>query len=215
MTKLLKKEFSLCLHPTSLMFIGLAAMVLIPGYPFTVSFFYTTLGIFFVCVTGRENNDIFYSMLLPIKKSDIVLSRLAFVAVMELCQIVACAGFAMLRGLLEIGPNSVGLDANFALFAAAFIMFGLFNMIFFPWYYKDVTKIGLPFFVSSVAVFLFAGIAEGSSFVIPFVRDALETEGGTYMPQKLLTLGVGMTVYAVLTLFAFKLSKQRFEKQDL
>ena len=43
--KLLKKEFRLCLHPTGLIMPMLGSMVLIPNYPYAVSFFYMTLAI--------------------------------------------------------------------------------------------------------------------------------------------------------------------------
>ena len=50
MKELLKKEFTLALHPTGWLFLGLSAMVLIPNYPYYVIFFYTGLALFFTCL---------------------------------------------------------------------------------------------------------------------------------------------------------------------
>ena len=48
--KLLRKEWTLCLHPAALIMLGLSTLTLIPNYPYTVSFFYTTLGLFFISI---------------------------------------------------------------------------------------------------------------------------------------------------------------------
>ena len=62
--ELLKKEFSLCLHPAALIMLPLAAIVLAPNYPYGIIFFYSTLGLFFICMGGRENQDVLFTMTL-------------------------------------------------------------------------------------------------------------------------------------------------------
>ena len=37
--KLLKKEWALCMHPAAWIMLGLTALILIPNYPYAVSFF--------------------------------------------------------------------------------------------------------------------------------------------------------------------------------
>ena len=59
MKNLLYKELRLALHPTAILFLFLSAMLLIPGYPYYVVFFYTCLGIFCICRNGRESRDIY------------------------------------------------------------------------------------------------------------------------------------------------------------
>ena len=54
--KLLRKEFTLCMHPAAYVMLLLSAMVLIPGYPYGVSCFYMALGIYFICLSARENH---------------------------------------------------------------------------------------------------------------------------------------------------------------
>ena len=53
LTKLLKKEFALSMHPTVPLMLLLAGMVLIPSYPYSVIFFYSMVSIFFTCMLGR------------------------------------------------------------------------------------------------------------------------------------------------------------------
>ena len=118
MKTLLYKEFRLASHPTTFLFPLLSAMLLIPNYPYYVVFFYTTLGIFFVCLSGRENHDIFYTMLLPVEKRSLVRARMLFAVCMEAVQLVLAVPFAVLRTHFAMPGNAAGMDlpANVAPF---------------------------------------------------------------------------------------------------
>ena len=83
MRLMLRKELRLALHPTAPMFLALSAMLMIPSYPYLVAFFYTGLAVFFTCLNGRENQDVFYSMLLPVAKRDLVRARFLTVTLLE------------------------------------------------------------------------------------------------------------------------------------
>ena len=91
MKSLLKKEFTLSMHPTGILFLGLSAMLLIPNYPYLVSFFYTGLAVFFICLNGRENGDIPFMMLLPVAKRDLVRARFMTVVALQIAQIILSA----------------------------------------------------------------------------------------------------------------------------
>ena len=73
--KLLRKEWTLCLHPAALIMLGLSTLTLIPNYPYTVSFFYTTLGLFFIAQGARENHDVTFTLTLPVDKKAVVDGR--------------------------------------------------------------------------------------------------------------------------------------------
>ena len=64
--KLLRKEFSLCMHPTCWLMPLLSVLILTPGYPYGVCCFYVALSIFFVCLTARENHDAAYTLTLAV-----------------------------------------------------------------------------------------------------------------------------------------------------
>ena len=97
LSKLLYKEFKLALHPASVLFLLLSSMMLIPNYPMYVLFFYNTLGIFFICLSGRENHDFAYSLSLPIRKRDAVRARIVFAVILQLAQCVLAVGFMFVR----------------------------------------------------------------------------------------------------------------------
>ena len=67
---LLKKEWKLVMMPVPLLFLLLSALVLVPNYPYYVTFFYTTLGIFLMMQFARENRDLYYMALLPVTKRE-------------------------------------------------------------------------------------------------------------------------------------------------
>lgn len=216
MRYLLYKEFRLVSHPTVWLFLALSAMMLIPNYPFYVVFFYTSLGIFFCCLNGRENNDIFFTAALPVKKTDIVTARFLFVVMIQLLQVLIAIPFALLRNSIpSLGSNLAGMDANPALFGLSFVMMGLFDLVFFTLYYKAPAQVGRHFAIASVVQFLYILVMEGCTFAVPFFRDKLDTMGSQYMAEKLTVLGIGIVVYIILVLLSLSRCKKSFEGLDI
>ena len=214
--RLLYKEMRLCLHPVAALALGLGALILIPNYPYTVSFFYMTLGIFFICLDGRENHDAAFTLTLPVSRAELVRGRLLFAALLELAQLLACAGFALLRrALLGGAANQAGMEANVALFGEGFLLFGLFNAVFFPGLYRNIEKVGVAFLKASVAVFAYIVLAVAATYAVPFVRDVLDTPDPAHLGAKLGFLALGAAVWAGLTTLALRVSRRRFEALDL
>lgn len=215
MKKLIYKEIRLVLHPTAPIFLLLSAMLLIPNYPYGVIFFYTSLAVFFTCLTGRENQDVPFTMLLPIRKQDVVKARFALVVGLELCQMAVAIPFAALRQHMDIPGNAVGMDANIPLFGMVFVMLGLFHLVFFGIYYRDVRKVGKAFVVSSAVMFLYMGAGEALTHILPFLRDHMDTPDSQYLGEKLAFLLAGAALYLVMTLAAYKKAVRDFGRQDV
>lgn len=215
MKKLLYKELRLVTHPTIFVFMALAAMMLIPNYPYYVTFFYTTLGIYFTCLTGRENHDIFYTMTLPIRKQDIVKARFLFIIIVEMLQVILCIPFAIIRSSFPMPGNQVGMDANIAFFGFSFILLGIYNFFFFTSYYKDPEKVGACFVKSSTLVFVYMGVVEILSHIIPFMRDQLDTKDPQFLGAKLTVLAIGILLFLILTILSYHRSTKNFESKDL
>jgi hypothetical protein len=212
---LLRKEFRLAMHPTAIIFLSFSVMLIIPNYPYYVTFFYTGLAVFFTCLTGRENNDIAYSASLPVRKVDIVRARYLFVVILELAQLALAVPFAIMRQLMPLPGNIVGMDANIAFFGLSFLLLGLFNLSFFGIYYADVNKVGKAFMVSSAVVFLFILLAETAVHVAPFFRDVLDTKDPANLGAKIAVLAIGAAAFAALTLASYARSARSFDAMDL
>lgn len=215
MKELLNKEFKLAAHPTTFIFLLLSAMMLIPNYPYYITFFYTTLGIYFTFLSSRENHDIFYTMSLPIRKKDIVKSKFIFVILIEFIQIIIAIPFAIIRKTYSLPNNIVGIEANIAFFGLALIMLGIFNYIFFIKYYKNTDKVGVAFASATFGIGIFMVLAETSVNVIPYMRNNIDTMDPECILEKLIILLLGIILYTLLTLISYKRSVKNFEKLDL
>lgn len=215
MKNLLLKEIRLTMHPTAIIFIALSLMLIIPNYPYYVIFFYTGLAIFFTCLNGRENNDVFFTMLLPVNKKDIVTARFLLIITLELLQAVVAIPFSLLRQSFSMAGNAVGMDANISFFGLSFIMLGLFNFVFFTNYYKDVNRVGKSFVFGSIVDFVFMAVAETLTHIVPFMRDKLDTPDTIFVKEKLIVLLTGMVIYSALTFFAYKKSVKSFLNYDI
>lgn len=215
MSKLLKKEILLSMHPITPLMLVLSAMVMIPNYPYTVMFFYMTLAVFFTCMMGRENQDVIYTMTLPVAKKDIVKARISFVVILEMLQMLLMVPFSILRQNVNPMGNEAGMDANIALIAEGFLLFGIFNLMFFHSYYKNVDKVGVSFVKATVVFFVLVAVDAVATHVVPFVRDYLDTPDPEYLMYKLIALAVGVVVYLVMTIWVCGISIKNFEKQDL
>lgn len=215
MKNLLYKELRLSLHPTNVLFFFFAALIFIPGYPYQMAAFFTCLGLNSLCVSGRENSDIFYTALLPARKGDIVRARFALTSLLQLGQMALMLPLIALRDAFIPLDNPAGLEASPALIGLGLITFGAFNFVFFTLYYKDPRKIGLPFIFGCIPVFLLISLEVAATYAIPFVRDKLDTRGLLFLPEKLSVLAVGAVFYFALTLLACRKSVKSFEKLDL
>ena len=215
MKNLLYKEFKLSVQPLNYLFLATAAMLLIPSYPYEVAFFYQTMGIFFIFMLGNTNNDLFFTALLPVRKRDTVRARFVTVIILELLQMVASIPFALLKSRLNIALNMAGVEANLALFGVVFVMYGVFNLIFLPMFYKTGYKAGMPFLVSGLVMGFVVVVTEVAINLVPGWKIALDSIEPAYLPQRLLAMAGGLMIFVVLTLLAYKLSVRRFERLDL
>jgi len=207
------KEWKLSIHPTSYIFLLMGAMLLIPHYPYYVAFFYQTLGIFFMFMNGNATNDVFFTTLLPVRKRDVVKARLCTVIGLEVLQIIITVPFAILRGEMMPAENLAGMDANVALFGLVFIMFGVFNVVFLPMFYRTAYKTGTPFMLAASAMSTVVIAAELFIQFTPSLKQALDTTG--YTPMQMIVLIAGMLIFALLNAVTYRQSANAFERLDL
>ena len=213
--KLLKKEFTLCMHPFCYVAPLLSALVLVPGYPYGVCCFYTALSIFFVCLTARENHDVTYTLMLPVSRGDAVHARVLFCVCLEVLQLLVMGGFILLKYAIGTMPNPAGLDAGLAMIGEGFILYALFNLIFFPVFYRDINKPGSAFLFGSIAMFVWIIGEIVATYTVPFVQFTLDTQDPLYMREKaLFTLG-GLALFAAGSYLAALRAEKKFETVDL
>lgn len=213
--KLLKKELRLCLHPAAIIMLGMALLILIPGYPYAVSFFYTMLGLFFIAQGSRENHDVAFTLTLPVEKRAVVDGRFLLTLVLELCSLATAGLVVVLRRVMTMPPNPAGMEANIVLMGEGLFLFGVFNLIFYPPYFRDVNRIGIPFVAGSAAVFLLITAEIVLTYASPFFRDVLDTPDPQNMGAKLCFDLICLGLFAAMTLCSLGISRRRFQEQDI
>ena len=213
--KLLKKEFILCMHPMGYIMLLMSAFVLIPGYPYTVSCFYMGLAVYFICLTARENHDASYTLTLPVSREDAVRARILLCCCLETVQLVLMGLMILVKYAIGTMPNPAGLDAGVALIGDGLITYAIFNMIFFPCYYRDISKPGKAFLFASAAVFAWIAAVIVFTYAVPFFRDVLDQPDPAHMSDKLLFTLAAAALYAAGTAMAAMKSAKKFAAVDL
>ena len=213
--KLLKKELKLCLHPAAVIMLGLSVLILIPGYPYTVSFFYAMLGLFFVAQGARENHDVTFTLTLPVEKRSVVDGRFLLTLTLELCSLVLVGLMIVLHNAIMSAPNPAGMEANIVLIGEGLFLFGVFNLLFYTGHFKDVSRIGAPFMIACTAVFLLVTADVVLTYALPFWRDVLDTPDPQHLGTKLCFDLVCLALFAVMTWGSLVISRKQFEIQDI
>jgi len=214
MTALLSKQLRLNCHPMTLVFLLAGVFFLIPNYPYTVSFFYVTLGVFFMFMNAREQRDADYAAILPVRKRDTVKAACLFTALAELTSLVIAVPFAFLSVRINPkGTNLAGLDPNVALFALGLVLFAVFNIVFLPSFYCSGYKVGVSFVKASVCV----ALVVICDIVLPHIPGLSWLDGTDHASclRQLPLLAVCTAVYGIVTVLAYLWSAKRYEKVDL
>ena len=218
MLDLVKKELSLCMHPTAFIFLSFAVLVFVPNYPYEVIFFFSCLSVFFCCMMARENGDIAFSCALPVKKEHVPLAKMLVVfglqgIILLLVGIIGAVKGAVLPA--EQYVNQAGISANLALVGNGAVLLGVFNLIFFPRYFKAPEKIGVPFVIGAVAVFLLISVFIVLRWATPLYSVILNGLNSEHSAAKIAALTVGLVVYVGLSVISCNLSMKNFRKIDV
>jgi hypothetical protein len=217
MRSLLIKEMRLSASILSYIFIVFGVMFLIPAYPILCGVFFSCLGIFQSFQNAREANDLVFSALLPVSKQDVARGKVYFSCVIELCTLALMAIVTIIRMTVladaQVYRGNALMNANPFALGVAFLMFGLFNLIFIAGFFKTSYKFAKPFVTYIVVTFLVIGIAE-TLHHIPGL-EALNAFGFTHLPLQMGLLVAGVVCYITLTGLALKSSSASFEKTDL
>lgn len=217
MKNLLLKEFKLATLPLTYLFLLFALMTFIPGYPILCGAFFVCLGIFQSYQRNREDNDILYSVLLPVSKKDVVKAKYMSVVLLQVTAFAICTVCTVVRMTflsdVEIYTTNALMGANFVFLAFVLMIFATFNVIFVGGFFKTAYGIGKPFVTFIVVNFLIIGLAEilhhlpglGWLNVLDFSRFG----------EHFLILMIAMIVYVAFTVISCRVSQSRFEKIDL
>ena len=217
MKQLLIKEFRLTSCPLTFFFLAFTLTAMIPGYPILVGAFFVCLGIFYTFQFAREYNDVLYTALLPVAKSDVVKARYSFVITVEmmaffLSTILTFIRMTMLSTAKPYVENLL-MNANLVYLGSYLVILALFNLIFVTGFFKTAYYFGKAFIYFIIAAFIVIGIME-TLHHIPGL-EALNSSGFDAIGVQLGVLTLGIVIYVTATVFSLRKSISQFELIDL
>jgi len=216
MKNLLYKELKLVIPPATYLFALLPALLLIPAYPYFVgvSYFFFIIQITFA--TARANKDHEFTSMLPIPRRQIVLAKHLNVAFVELLTILVAIPFALISSLI-INPNGniVGMDANFAFFGLTLIAYSVFNLAFFPAYFKTGYKMGVPLLIGIAVYLITICFFELVINLVPALKSTLDGLNPQTFIYQFIVLAAGIVIYVGSMFVSYKISTKKFEKVSL
>ena len=217
MKNLLIKELKLASSPLSYIFLIAALMTLLPGYPILMGAFFICFGIFHSFQNARESNDVLYSLLLPVKKSDFVKTKFAFTCAVQLTGFALCAVLTALRMTVLSGAQAYKdnalMNPSPVFLAFVLLLFSAFNLLFVGGFFKTAYKIGIPFLLFGIAALLIVTVAESLHFFSTLAF--LNTTSGEKTGLQTVFLALCAAAYCGITYLSYRTSKKRFELLDL
>ena len=226
MKALIYKELKLAMHPICYIFIFLFPfMILIPSYPIGVGFIYilSCYPILFLGANkGQQSNDLLYSTLLPVRKKDIVMSRIITVILIQLIfMIVMSALYPLARFFNDsvvasaekpadfITPG-LGLNSFVLLLAIAIIGYALADLIFFPIYYKKGKSIVMSTLFTILGFVIYIGFF---TVGLPYIPGC-EFLNNMHIGIQFAILAGAIVISLALHSIVYKISSKRLEKVD-
>ena len=215
MKQLLYKEMKLTASKLTYIFILCTLMTFIPGYPILMGAFFVCFGIFQTVQFAREDNDILFSVLLPVRKKDIVNGKYMFAVVIQASAFLLTAVFTVLRMTVLSGSaayeKNVMMSANLVFLGFVLLIYALFNTVFLGGFFRTAYYFGKPFvlFIILTMIVISAGEALHHIPGLGSVNDVKPTAAHAIF------LCVCALIYAAATILSCNASRRRFEMIDI
>lgn len=223
MKNLVYKDFRITFHPLLLIFVvGLTALAAIPNYPKFIGYFYAfaCYPIIFIGVNkGQNSNDVFYSLTLPVKRSDVVKSRLISLTILHIALFLMTTIYFIIGTFIEKGipadqiiPVGFANSAYLTMSGFSFICLGLLNLAFLPLFYRDAKSITAAMIVS-MFVFMIPLICLNLLLPLGFPEvGKFFNEGG--IGVNIITFVICLIIYFGLNTISYIFANKNFEKVD-
>lgn len=212
MKNLIYKELKLSIHRFFYILpLLLAALMFIPSWIYMLVFMY----FFWISVpqiygSYIAQGDYNFTSVLPIERKDIVTSKALAMFIVEGLHF----GFAVIFGVIHnliYGSFNIFFDINLAFFGVGFLLFGIFNIVFLPTYFRTAHFFGKPTIYATIATLLYGFVFEYGVIKYQFMRDIFEGS----MNNQLIVFIVSVVFGVCLSLYAVKRAQHNFEKIDL
>ena len=217
MKNLLAKDFRLCASALTYGFLAASLMTMLPGYPILMGALFICLGIFHSFQDGRETNDILYTVLLPVPKSDAVRAKYVFTCVIQMLGFLLMVMMTWVRMTLlneaEVYRSNALMNAGPLFLAFVLLVYAAFNLIFLFGFFRTAYRIGLPFLFFCIVTFFLVALGESLHY-FPGLAF-LNNPSGERLELQFVFLLLSALVYVLITWLSCLASIKSFEQLDL
>ena len=217
MRNLLYKELKLATPLLTFLFIGFTVMTFIPGYPILCGTFFICLGMFQGYQYCRESGDIIYSVILPVKKTDVGKAKYIAATVLQIIAFGLCTVFSLVRMIFmsdaPVYLTNVMMAANPVYLGFMLLIFALFNCVFIGGFFRTAYNLWKPFVTFIIVCFGVIIIAEALHH-FPGL-EWLNTLGFEDLGPQLMVMAAGAAIHICITIISCRNSQRRFEKIDM
>ena len=214
--KLLKKELTLSINSQMIVMMAFLLLSYIPFVPILTGLVYGIVAVNFIFPIDLANRDIEFTSILPIKKNDIVKSKVLFISFIQILSIFIVIPAILLR--IYVYPASMGEEELHeymatcpTLMAIGYMIaaMGLYNIIVIPAYYKNpIKKITVPQLIGVLGSTLL--------MTVGFILDIIfRTSGTPTLVGSIFSIPAGVILYIVLIFIAVKRAQIHLSNFDL
>lgn len=216
MLNLIRKEIKLSINKFFFILpFVLGLLFFIPGWIYILVFmyfFWISVPQIFSAYLNQKDYD-FVSML-PVSKKAVVTSKISAILIIEALHVLFAAIFGIVHNQLY-GSWNLFMDINYAFFGVGILMFGVFNIVFLPAYFKTAYFFGKPLIKASIATVIYGFVFEFGAIYSLSHQDSLGwvlhvLEGS--VSTQLVVLAVGTLLSIGLTFIALKQSIKNYER---
>lgn len=189
-----------------------SAMLLIPNWIYIIAFMY----VFWLVVPAvyseyNIQNDFTFMDTLPVSKKDIVTTKVFAIAFIEFLHVLCGILFSYINYLLY-GMDKLFFDLNFAFFGNILIMYTIFNLIFFPRYFKTAFFFGKAAIFGSITAIFYVGVIEILNLFVKPINIILESPNYLGMQIGIFVLGLLLFISSLFCII--KISSKQFENKQ-
>lgn len=212
------------MHPICYVFVfAFPFMVLIPSYPLAIGFIYllSCYPILFLGANkGQQSNDLLYSVLLPVRKKDVVKARIFTVAILQVVYMLMMSAIVPITiAIRAVNPSmpdapGVGVNGFVSVLAIGVIGFAIADMIFFPIYYKHGKSIVMSTLLTILGFIVYLAIFTIAIPYIPGCEGYVDVLCNKGLGVQFAFLGGAIIVSILLHFLLYRISSKELEKVD-
>lgn len=217
MYNLVVKDLKLGVNPMFFVLpLLLGTLMLIPGWIyFIVIMYFFWISMPSIFAQFRAQNDLLFTAMMPVTKTDMVKARVSVIVILELLHI----GFAMIFGwfTIRLYPNvdNIFITPHLGFWGLCLVMLAIYNLFLFPMYYKTAYKYGLAQIAATTVAIVFAGVAQWLAIQSSYLSDIFYGPGADNTALQTSILVAGAVIFIAFTWMAYRMALKRFLRVEI